>query len=249
MFSIFSSKKNKTPKKIGVLYICTGSYAMFWDKFYKTANKYFCKNSDIHYFVFTDREINKFGNENVHKIHQSKLGWPYDTLNRFHFFLEQKETLEKMDYLFFFNANMLFNKTILEEDILPTNVENGLVSVLHPYYCNYDKIAPFEDNKDSEAYVAAKIEMNYFQGCLSGGKTKAYLEMAEAIKIMVEIDKSNSIIAKWHDESLMNKYFQSNPPKLLSPSYAYPEGTNFSFSKKIIQLDKRKLGGHEYLRK
>lgn len=91
--------------------------------------------------------------------------------------------------------------------------------------------------------------MNYFQGCLSGGGTKEYLTMSEDIKGMIDLDLSKNIIGKWHDESYMNKYFQAHPPQILSPSYAYPESSKFPFSPKIIQLDKGKAGGHEFLRR
>src|SRR4051812_47713845 len=116
MFNLFKKlnrDKNNLPKrKIGVLYICTGKYHIFWDRFYPTADKYFCKNSEVHYFVFTDHPVNTYGNSHVHHISQPRLGWPYDTLKRFHLFLGQREQLEKMDYLFFFNANMVFQKPV-----------------------------------------------------------------------------------------------------------------------------------------
>jgi hypothetical protein len=244
----FFNKENYPKVKIGVLYICTGKYNIFWDDFYKSANKYFCKKSEVHYFVFTEYPIKTFGNNKIHHILQQKLGWPFDTLKRFHLFLEQSESLEKMDYLFFFNANMIFKKNISEREILPSQNSDGLISVLHPYFYDHQCIAPFEDNSASFAYVKASKEMNYFQGCLSGGRTKEYLKMAKEIKDMVESDLAKNIIGKWWDESYMNKYFQVHPPQILSPSYAYPESTKFPFSPKIIQLDKGKLGGHTFLR-
>ena len=43
--------------KIGILYICTGNYTVFWEDFYESFSKYFCTNSEIHYFVFSDKEM------------------------------------------------------------------------------------------------------------------------------------------------------------------------------------------------
>ena len=143
---------------------------------------------------------------------------------------------------------MVFKRKIVENEILPSALNNGLVSVIHPYFYDHKQVGFFEDNKDSIAYVEATAEMNYFQGCLSGGRTKEYLSMAEAIREMVEIDLAKSIIGKWWDESYMNKYFQNHPPLLLSPSFAYLENTDFPFRIKIVQLDKGKLGGHDFLR-
>lgn len=93
MFSKLFSKHKLPRQKIGILYVCTGKYHFFWDGFYKSANNYFCKNSEVHYFVFTEHSINKYGNERVNHIVQPKLGWPFDTLKRFHLFLGQRELL------------------------------------------------------------------------------------------------------------------------------------------------------------
>ena len=246
---IFKWTKNKNEiNKIGILYICTGRYSFFWESFYRSAQKYFCRKSELHYFVFTDQVINFFDNSKIKHINQPLLGWPYDTLKRFHFFLERKADLEKMDFLFFFNANMIFNKTISESNILPKINDSGLVSVLHSSFYKHDTNPIFEDNKLSTAYVNANKEFNYFQGCLIGGKTKEYLIMAEEIKKSIDIDLKNSIIAKWHDESHMNKYLIKHNPIALHPGFAYPQNAKLPFKKMIVQLDKALFGGHNYLR-
>lgn len=247
LFNIFSKAKVEK-QKIGILYICTGRYHIFWDEFYKSSKKFFCTDSDVHYFVFTEHSIQKYGNENVHHIHQERLGWPFDTLKRFHLFLEQQASLQKMDYLYFFNANMVFKRKVREVDILPDADGNGLVSVLHPCFYDHKNIPPFEDNKNSVAYVEPTNETDYFQGCLSGGRTNEYLQMAAAIKKLVDADLEKSIIGKWWDESYMNYFFLSNPPKKLPPSFAYPESIPIPYKKIIVQIDKAKKGGYDFLR-
>jgi hypothetical protein len=47
----------------------------------------------------------------------------------------------------------------------------------------------------------------------------------------------------------MNKYFQENPPQILSPSYAYPASADFPCKKIIVQLDKNKSGGQDFSKK
>ena len=245
---IFKIKKKANRIKIGILYVCTGKYHIFWDKFYLSCQNFFCRNSEVYYFVFTEFSINKFENKNVNHFYQKKLGWPYDTLNRFHLFLSKREELEKMDFLFFFNANMEIKSVIKEKEILPLETNSGLVSVLHSSFYNHNQIPPFEDNKESVAYVETNIVMNYHQGCLSGGRTKEYLLMAEKIKNMVDIDLSKNIIGKWWDESYMNYYFQKNIPKSLPPSFAYPEGGKLPLKVKVLMFEKTNYGGHDFLR-
>lgn len=241
-------KKRGSSRKIGILYICTGKYHIFWDEFYKTAERRFCLDSELHYFVFSDHAINTHGNPRVHLIHQKKLGWPFDTLMRFHIFLQQRSLLEKMDYLFFFNANMKFVTTIREAEVLPEAKHHYLVGVRHYWYHDHQRVPPFETNPQSEAYVDAKIELKYYQGCLSGGRTKEYLEMCEAITGMVDKDGANNYIAIWHDESYLNRYFQTKEPMGLPPSYAYPEEVKSKMERKILMFDKKKYGGHANMR-
>jgi hypothetical protein len=75
--------------------------------FYSSAEKYLLPDLEKHYFVFTDGEIKTFDNPFVHVLFQEKLGWPFDTLYRFHIFLKAEERLKEMDYLYFFNSNLV----------------------------------------------------------------------------------------------------------------------------------------------
>ena len=106
--------------RIGILYICTGKYDIFWKDFYLSAERYFMQDQSfiIEYYVFTDspKLYDEENNKHIHRIKQKNLGWPDNTLKRFHIFLRIKEQLEReTDYLFFFNANLLFTSPISKE--------------------------------------------------------------------------------------------------------------------------------------
>ena len=93
--------------RIGILYICTGKYDIFWKDFYLSAERYFMQDQSfiIEYYVFTDspKLYDEENNKHIHRIKQKNLGWPDNTLKRFHIFLRIKEQLEReTDYLFFF---------------------------------------------------------------------------------------------------------------------------------------------------
>lgn len=248
MVSLFTNKYKD--KSIGVFYICTGKYNIFWEKFYKSSEQYFCPGIKKYYFVFTDSEINPKG-ENVTIVHQDKLGWPYDTLMRFHMFNRIKKEALKLDYLFFFNANMVFLKKILPKNILP-NEEEQLVGVKHPFFYGGTEGAPYEDNPESMAYVLPTEALHYVAGGLSGGFSKAYMEMSAIIAENIDKDSQKEIIAKWHDESHINNYFSKfKKYKILDPGYIVPEKRlkTIPFEPKIVVLDKVFAGGHEELRK
>lgn len=248
--------KLKQTMRIGILYICTGKYDIFWKNFYLSAELYFMQNPDVirEYYVFTDSP-SLFGekeNQHIHRIEQENLGWPDNTLKRFHIFLRIKERLlQETDYLFFCNANLLF-KQLVNDEILPPNDSNGLVGTLHPGFYNLPNIDfTYERNPLSTAYIAIGSGKHYYAGGFSGGRTEAYIQLCETIKSQVDIDESNNLVAIWHDESHINRYFLDYPPMTLSPAYLYPEGWALPFEEKIMIRDKSKkeYGGHKYLRK
>lgn len=237
--------------KIGILYICTDKYSIFWKDFYLSMEKNFIEDSEKHYFVFTDSENIDFEKENprIHRIYQENLGWPGNTLMRFHVFLGIEKELLNMDYLFFFNANLLVLEKISKEDFLPNDNEK-LMATIHPgYFSKKRKKFPYDKNKKSIAFISKNSGNYYFAGGLNGGKTVDFIEAIKSMKNNTDIDTRNSVIAKWHDESHWNKYLVDKPNiKRLSPSYLYPEGWNIPFHKIILIRDKRLIGGHSKLR-
>jgi hypothetical protein len=236
--------------KIGILYICTGKYSIFWKEFYESSETLLLQEHDKEYFVFTDADkIEYEEKENVHKIFQEKQEWPLPTLLRFHIFLRVEQELQKMDYIFFFNANMKIVATITPGEILPDpDKEDGLTVVLHSgYYKAKSSQLPYErKQKNSLAYLDKG--RYYFQGCLNGGTRTAYLKMIHKLKENIQTDLDNNIIATWHDESHLNKYMADKNPRILSPAYSYSEGDKLDFQPKILMLDKTRLGGHKYMR-
>lgn len=233
--------------KIGILYICTGKYDRFFRDFYESAEKFFLSQAEKTYYVWTDSNDAIFNNKNVVKIHQDKLGWPYDTMMRFKMFDGAKELLKNEDYVFFLNANMKFLAPV-DEEILPKENDNYLAAVLHATFYGTGIRGTFENRSESTACITDAENPSYFQGCFFGGRTPEFLEMNETCKVNVEKDLENKLIAIWHDESHMNKYFSQKIPKKLHPGYAYPEMLNLHYPKFILQLEKRNSGGHQFLR-
>lgn len=233
--------------KIAILYICTGKYSIFWEEFYKSAQKNLFPNSEKHFFIFSDASPELFSNEDTSYIYQKKLGWPNDTLQRFHMFSRILDELEKYDFIFFFNANTIFLEKI-NESILPTDDE-GLLVVQHPGYYNSNvSMFPYEKNKNSTAYIGPTSGKYYIFGAVNGGTRQAYIMMIKTLTQAIDTDTNHGLIAIWHDESHINKYIIDKKYKLLSPEYAYPENGDLPFQKKILILDKNKFGGHDFLR-
>lgn len=238
--------------KIAILYIATGKYIVFWKDFFSSCEKYFIPDARKEYFVFTDASSFEFsGNERVHAIFHKQQGWPYDTLMRFHTFCLVEEQLAGFDYIFFFNANMLFVQPVNAEEFLPDGkTDDGLMATLHPGYFNQPvAVFPYEQEQpQSTAYIKKGEGRHYFMGGLNGGTGTAYLELINTLKDNTQADLDRHIIAKWHDESQLNRYMLDKNPRILSPAYGYPEGRKLPFEPKIIIRDKNNFGGHSFLR-
>lgn len=239
-------------KTIGILYIATGRYIIFWKDFFESSEKYFLSDSQYekHYYVFTDAKNIDYGDKSyVHVIYQKPLPWPYITLDRFSIFQNVRSYLKNMDYIYFFNSNMVFLRNITDE-ILPTK-EKSIVLVKHPGFYNKPRSEyTYETNKKSLACIAPEEGTYYFMGGLNGGKGNEYLNLVDECKRRIDIDKKKGIVAIWHDESHLNRYAidHSEVVKILEPSYGYPEGWNIPFEPLIMIRDKSKYGGHAFLR-
>jgi hypothetical protein len=233
--------------KIGILYICTGKYDIFWKDFYLSCEKYFIRDAEKEYFVFTDAPQVEFeeGNNKIHKIFQKNLGWPGNTLKRYDIFLGIKEKFLNFDYIFFLNANLLFLEEIKEAEFLPDG-EKKLVACLHPgYFAKKKGEFAYERDSESSAFIPKGQGLNYFAGGINGGETKDFIIAMEIIAGNIKRDEEKGITAIWHDESHWNWYLNNNPQivKTVSPSFLYPEGFNLPFEPKILIRGKNKYFG------
>lgn len=235
-------------KNIGLMFIATGKYDQFLQGIISSADNYFLTNQNVKYYIFTDKDVNIQTNRKYEIIKIEHKPFPFATLDRFKHFTNNSEKLEKEDYLYYCDVDSLFKESINEE------ILGNLVSVQH---CGYYKQnnAPFETNINSKAFVSPEKRIKYFGGGFSGGKSSSYLKLAKICYDAIEEDLSKNIIAIWHDESHINKYFSENIPEIiLSPEFHYPQSNidyyrkkwgNENFTAKILLLDKN----HSEIRK
>lgn len=228
---------------IGILYICTGPYVLFWEDFYKSFEKNFLNHIQKKYFVFTDsKNVYADKRDNVKVIHINNLPWPLITLLRFDTFLSIEDDLQKCDYLMFSNANIICDKQIGEEELLPSekNGENLFVTYHPGYYGKKHFEYPYDRNKKSLAYIPWNCGKYYVIGAMFGGRRENFIEMAKTLKSNIEEDLKKNIIARWHDESHLNRYIMCRKDvRYLSPSYCYPYGMQVNYEKKISAISKQ----------
>lgn len=218
--------------KVGLLIIATNKYIEFLQPLITSADKWFLNGQEVTYFVFTNQNIEIETNRKVIMTHVEHKSWPWMTLGRYHIFSNNKDLFSDIDYLYYCDADMLFVGEVGNE------ILGDLVATQHHGF--FEKRGTPETNPKSLACVYPNENMQYFCGGFNGGSCKEYLKMSEQISHNIDIDFKNDIIAIWHDESHINRYFIDNrPTKILSPSYCYHQAVTHSpFERKILALTK-----------
>lgn len=210
--------------------MATGKYIDFVPPLIESAEKYFCKNHTVTYFIFTDGALASL--PHTIPIAQERMGWPYDSMMRFHTYLAHQDLFKNIDYLFAIDADMLFAGTINAQDIIEDRV-----GTRHPQFLFERGL--YETNPISSACVHRGEGSYYFCGGFYGGRTAEFLKICKVTKENIDTDLARGFIAVFNDESHLNRYFIDNPPtKILSPSYCHFENWKSPYPKKVLALDK-----------
>jgi histo-blood group ABO system transferase len=215
--------------KVGLLVMATGKYIQFIEPLINSADNYFCPEDEVTYFIFTDGQPPV--RADVIKTHQGRLGWPLDTMMRCRAYLNGYDAWKDMDYVFACDADMLFVDTVGRE------ILSERVATQHPGYVG-GRGTP-ETRSSSTAYIRPHENSYYFAGGFHGGSTAEFFKLASTMLRNIEIDLEKGIVAVWHDESHLNRYFVDNPPtKILNPEYCYPEELHLPYHKRLLALCK-----------
>ena len=231
--------------KVAISFLGTGKYLDFLPKYYENIEKYFLPNSEKTILAFTDGELDGTP-ENLKVFSQKHLDWPYITLKRFEIINKAREIINDHDWFVFIDGDALVVDRIEEEEFF---TDKPLFGVHHP--CHYLKMPPH--NKYPGAYeitencnAAVDLEKYqpkvYYQGCFWGGKVPEVCAMIDELEYRVGDDLHRNVVALWHDESHLNKYFIENPDLVhtYGPEYAFPEvfKDQCTFKPKIVHLAK-----------
>ncbi len=213
--------------KVGLLVMATGKYDALGVKMIESARRNFLPDCDRTFFIFTDGCVPDAGD--VVRVEQKRLGWPYDTLKRFHVYYDHKDLFKEMDYLYAIDADMEFVAVVGRE------ILGDLVATRHWGFL--DKPGTYCGNKKSTAYVSRKDRKHYCCGAFYGGKRDEILKLLETTVRNVDADLKKNVIPKWHDEGHLNRYFIDHTPTVfLTPSYCFPLGWDLPFEPKLVTL-------------
>jgi len=215
--------------RIGIFSIFTGDYKVFYRRFVKNMRTCFFKDNKRKWVILSDVHLKR--NRFLRKQTKTRIvpndPWPYNTLNRFHYFRDivYKE-FKDLDYVFFINSNAKCCDHITVNDI---DLNKDFTFVLHDNHTHEDALQkPFERNTASTAcYIDNWINPDYIGGRFIGAKPSKFLEMSNKLIENIEIDNQNNVMAIFHDESHLNWFYNTNKEtlnyNLLDINYHIPE--------------------------
>lgn len=233
--------------KICLNLIATNKYLSFLDLICPSIEEYFFPGSELTVLVHTNLDLPDLSKYSKIKFVKNNIDhepWPFTTLRRFQYFLSSRDTLEEHDYCFYVDVDSLFIGEI-SKPLLP---EKGMIGTIHP--CLFQGPGTPERNPESKAYIPHEANNRYFCGGFFGGKTGDFIKTSEFIFQNIEDDLSRGMIAIWHDESHLNRYFFENFPQVvLEPPFAVAENMTLRLpDSKVLFLDKASRGGHVFFR-
>lgn len=193
------TKESNRPK-VGLFFICTSKYNLFWKFFKAAADKFFLPDADKTYFLFTDSDRHVTGDDTT-VIPVEHRPWPYMTLYRASILLSAYDKWKDMDYVVFCNSNMIFCNPM---NMAETFGNKPLMACCHPLANGGMSTYSLEHNPKSCAYMDKPTV--YVCGGFQGGRTEAFASALREMKAWVDKDAENGITAVWHDESHWNKY-------------------------------------------
>jgi histo-blood group ABO system transferase len=154
---------------------------------------------------------------------------------RFKVYRNSSDQFADCDYLFATDADMLFVREVGDE-ILGERVATRAPGYYFPSQPHDD----YEKNPVSTAAIPQGFGTFYLAGGFYGGSRQEFIKMITTCSEKIDKDLERGFIAKWHDESHLNRYFYDNPPTVvLCPSYCFPENWHhLPFVPKLLALDK-----------
>lgn len=208
-------------QSIHFLTIATSVYCRFIPQLVESIkNIYSDFDLNIQISIFSDQEIKLQDIKNC-KVNYSFLEhkpWPYPTLERYKTFLPLENKVKPEDFIVYTDVDMLVSSRI------PFSDSTKLFGVLHPGYFQ-SRRKPFITDKARSVFIEKNKRVNYLCGGIQGGKAKDFFDACKVLSSMIEIDKRQNYIPKWHDESYWNHYYANNSSDftVLGPEYCWPE--------------------------
>lgn len=223
-------------ERIAIVVIATGPYRRFLPGSLSSLRQRLFAGCKRRFYVFTDAPGVAF--PQVSAFHIPHLSWPHNTLFRYHYIRHVRDELAAADVVAYIDVDMVVLTDVRLDEVISAGTK--YFGVQHPSRGPGE--GTFETNPASTAWVdrSAVDTTNYWQACFWGGWSGPVTSMVEVLADRVGTDLANGVVADWHDESHLNRFFVENKAhvRTLDPGFAFPEGESFSYVPRIRHVAK-----------
>lgn len=238
-------------RSLGVLSVATNKYITYWEELATSLDSHCPPDGiKVKMYVFTDqveqarKHAKSLKNVAVEAFEIESYKWPEATLYRYRIFEKYLPKIHE-EVLMHLDADMKIERWFTDE--IPANLKGGIGLVSHPGYYRpkfrlkallYSKnprkfwadmrmkfveggIGSWDKNKDSTAFVPKEKRSNYVCGGTWIGLRDQYVAMVNELSRLEKESTEKGIMPRWHDESILNKWYADNHPTLLSPAFCF----------------------------
>jgi hypothetical protein len=238
-------------RSVGVLTVATNKYIEYWEELATSLDSHCPPEGvKVKMHVFTDQvERAKSHSLTLKKVvveayEIESYKWPEATLFRYRIFEKYLPNIHE-ELLMHLDADMKIEKWFLNE--IPSILKQGIGLVSHPGYYRpkswsklvfYFKnlrsfwvdfrmrlleggIGSWDKNRESLAFVPRGKRENYVCGGTWIGLRDPFIEMVRELSRLEQKSTKKGIMPRWHDESILNKWYADNHPSLLSPAFCF----------------------------
>ncbi len=244
---LWNENLNKSETSLTVLLIATRNYISYAKNLLSSLDEFLAWRTIVQVVIFTDDSTSFKHFELKDKfvldvIQIASYGWPDATLMRFHVF-EEHWNIVKGRRVMYLDADTRVVNRINESKFMSMEWACGVALVKHPGYYNRGiRIGlansllghSWETNRLSCAFVPIHKRRNYVCGGVWMGEHREIKLLVSSLKNRVQTDLDQGIVAKYHDESHLNKWASCNRHSQLSPKWAF--AANYTWLSDISPL-------------
>lgn len=214
--------------RVLICLIGTGKYAELLNKQYIDIKSHFLPTIKKDFIVFSDI---KFDAEDVLYIKMEHNEWPSIVLKRFITLNKYVDYIKSYDWFIFLDADIDILEVVSEEEFFCHN--KSFFGVAHPTLAHNGS---FSDDVRCRAYVGKNEDRSmYWQACFWGGKGEFIIHLISKISEDLSFDASKNIIAKWHEESYLNRFFINNKKDVYTYNSSKRDlGRHYLLNKKLL---------------
>lgn len=211
---------------MAILFIGTNRYLEFFPRYHRTLRRRFLPRTPKTFFVFTDRIRDPIlaASDDVVVVPVRHQPFPRVNLLKFKYIRRAADRLQEYPWIVYVDADKYAASTVWEQEFFCH--DRPLFAVQHfRFYSDPPAAEAFEHNPSSEAAVREGDDLStYWQSSFWGGRREEFLAAVDTLAERTDRDLERGIVAKWWDESFLNKYLIDHKSKVhtYSPGYSWP---------------------------